>query len=71
MANDAAYFRAQADRARADADAAQLDNVRDRAMRSVAAFEAMATSAERVTKLRVDREAATAAKVESLEVAGS
>ena len=48
MANDSVYFRAQADRARADADAAQLDNVRDRAMRSVAAFEAMAASAERV-----------------------
>ncbi|MES2338879.1 MAG: hypothetical protein V4537_12355 [Pseudomonadota bacterium] len=62
MANDAAYFRAQADRARADADGAQLDNVRDRAMRSVAAFEAMASSAERVTRLRADREAATAAQ---------
>ena len=71
MANDATYFRAQADRARADADAAELDNVRDRAMRSVAAFEAMAASAERVTKLRVDREAATAAKVEQIEVVAS
>lgn len=61
MANDAVYFRAQADRARADAEAAELDNVRERAMRSVAAFEAMAASAERVTRLRTDREAATAA----------
>ena len=69
MANDAAYFRAQADRARADADAAQLDNVKDRAMRSVAAFEAMAASAERVTKLRGDREAATAATRAELELA--
>ena len=68
MANDAAYFRAQADRARADADAAQLDNVKDRAMRSVAAFEAMATSAERVTRLRADREAATAATRVDLEM---
>jgi len=63
MANDASYYRAQADRSRADADAAELDNVRDRAMRSVAAFEAMAASSERVTRLRTEREAATAAKV--------
>jgi len=69
MANDSVYFRAQADRARADADAAQLDNVRDRAMRSVAAFEAMAASAERVTKLRTDREAATAATRADAEAA--
>ena len=61
MAHDAAYFRAQAERARADADAAELDNVRDRAMRSVAAFEAMAVSADRTTTRRVEREAATAA----------
>ena len=67
MANDAAFFRAQAARAQADADAAQLDNVRERAMRSVAAFEAMAASAERVTRLRTDREAATAAARDAVE----
>ncbi|MHA6722544.1 hypothetical protein [Sphingomonas sp. RS2018] len=63
MANDAVFFRAQADRARADADGAQLDNVRDRAMRSVAAFEAMADSADRVTRLRIEREGATQRRV--------
>lgn len=61
MANDASFFRAQADRARADAEGAELSNVRDRAMRSVAAFEAMAASAERVSKLRAEREGASAA----------
>ncbi|MBN2972570.1 hypothetical protein JW805_11130 [Roseomonas aeriglobus] len=61
MAHDAAYFRTQADRARADAQAAELDNVRDRALRSVAAFEAMAVSAERTTQRRIAREEATAA----------
>ena len=68
MANDAAYYRAQAERSRADANGAELDNVRDRALRSVAAFEAMATSAERVTKLRADREAATAGRNEEAAV---
>ncbi|WP_294289443.1 hypothetical protein [uncultured Sphingomonas sp.] len=69
MAHDAAYFRAQADRAQADADAAQLDNVRDRALRSVAAFEAMAISAERTTQRRIAREEATAAARVPLEAA--
>ncbi|HET9510283.1 MAG TPA: hypothetical protein VFO80_03955 [Sphingomonas sp.] len=68
MAHDAAYFRAQADRARADADTAQLDNVRDRALRSVAAFEAMAVSAERTTQRRIQREEATAAARIPLEI---
>lgn len=67
MANDATFFRAQAARAQADADGAELANVRDRAMRSVAAFEAMATSAERVTQLRADREASTRAQREDAE----
>jgi hypothetical protein len=58
VAYDAAYYRGQADRARAEADAATLDNVRDRAMRSVAAFEAMAGNIERVARRRAEREAA-------------
>ncbi|MGK6319294.1 hypothetical protein [Sphingomonas sp. DT-204] len=50
------YYRVQAERARADADAATLDNVRDRALRSVAAFEAIATSLERIARRRAERE---------------
>lgn len=57
MANDSTYYRTQADKARADADAATLDNVRDRALRAVAAFDAMAESIERVARRRAEREA--------------
>ena len=60
MANDSTYYREQAARAQTDADNATLDNVRERALRSVAAFESMASSAERVSRLRSEREAATA-----------
>ncbi len=55
MAQDALFYRAQAAKAREEADAAVLDNVRERALRSVAAFETMAASAERVDRQRADR----------------
>ena len=58
MAQDALFYRAQAAKAREEANTAILDNVRDRALRSVAAFETMAASAERVTKQREDRKMA-------------
>ena len=45
---DPRFYRAQAEQARADADAAALDNVRDRHLRSAGAFEAMAERYERV-----------------------
>lgn len=57
MAYNAAYYRGQAARAQAEADAATLGNVRDRALRSVAAFETMAINIERVTRRRAEREA--------------
>lgn len=56
--SDPRFYRAQADQARADADAAQLDNVRDRHLRSAGAFEAMAERYERVATSRAAREAA-------------
>lgn len=56
MAYDAGYYRGQAERAQAEADAATLDNVRDRALRSAAAFDAMAANLERVTRRRIERE---------------
>lgn len=58
MAQDALFYRAQAAKAREEAEAAVLDNVRDRALRSVAAFETMARAAERVTRQREDRKSA-------------
>ncbi|MGK6317977.1 hypothetical protein [Sphingomonas sp. DT-204] len=57
MAYDAAYYRGQAARAQAEADAATLANVRERALRSVAAFETMAANLERVARRRAEREA--------------
>lgn len=57
MANDAAYYRGLAARAHTEADEATLNNVRDRALRSAAAFETMAVQHERVAKRRAEREA--------------
>ncbi|WP_347303326.1 hypothetical protein V5740_01500 [Croceibacterium sp. TMG7-5b_MA50] len=52
---DAAFYREQAAKAQVEADAATLDNVRDRALRSVTAFQAMATSAQLVADQRERR----------------
>jgi hypothetical protein len=58
MSNDANHYRELAARAQAEADAASLDNVRDRALRSAAAFETMAQQHELTAKRRAAREAA-------------
>ncbi len=50
-------FRANAAKCRADADAATLDNVRDRNLRAEAAWLAMAERQERVDSARAVREA--------------
>jgi hypothetical protein len=58
-------FRTRADEARADAEAALLDNVRDRCLRSAAAWDDMAARAQRTEKMRTrlatEKEAARAA----------
>jgi hypothetical protein len=46
------FFRARAAEARADAEAATLDHVRERCHRSEAAWEALAHKAERSERLR-------------------
>lgn len=48
-------YRQQAEQARADADAATLDNVRDRCLRAEAAWLAMAERQERVESGRAGR----------------
>ena len=58
MANGVTHYRELAARAQAEADGSMLDNVRDRALRSAAAFEAMAVQHERTFKQRMEREAA-------------
>jgi hypothetical protein len=65
MSTQHEQFTARADEARADAQAATLDNVRDRCLRAAAAWEAMAARARRTDVLRAkqiaDKEAAQAA----------
>lgn len=61
MSSQLDFYRARASEARADADAATLDNVRDRCLRAAAAWEAMAARAERSDAHRAQAEAAKAA----------
>ncbi|MBX3595724.1 hypothetical protein [Sphingomonas sp.] len=57
MAAPIELYREQAAKCRADADAAQLDNVRDRNLRAAAAWSAMAERQEHVASARAEREA--------------
>ncbi|MEG3179655.1 hypothetical protein [Sphingomonas sp. LT1P40] len=52
-------YRQHAERARAEADSATLDNVRDRSLRAEAAWLAMAQRQETVDRARAVREAST------------
>lgn len=58
------FYLARAEQARADADAATLDNVRDRCLRSEAAWTQLAERAAKTEQLRVAHEAAKAAALE-------
>jgi hypothetical protein len=51
------FYRARAVEARADADKAALDNVRERCLRAAAAWENMAERAARTGKMRERLEA--------------
>lgn len=57
MADNRAHYRQLASQALQEADAAILDNVRDRALRSAATFEAMALRHEQMVESRARREA--------------
>ena len=50
--NQLEFYRSRADQARADGDAATLDNVRERCRRSEAAWTALADRAARSEQLR-------------------
>lgn len=63
---DPSFYRQQANQALADADAAQLDNVRDRCLRAAQAFTAMAERYERVATSRAAREAAAGTNKEPM-----
>jgi hypothetical protein len=62
------FYRDRAAQARADADAAILDNVRDRCLRSEAAWTVLADRAEKTEQLRSAQEAAKAAALEAQEI---
>lgn len=55
------FYRARAAEARADADAATLENVRQRCLRAAAAWEDMADRAARTDRMRARQEADKAA----------
>jgi hypothetical protein len=63
MADDPAFFRARAAAEHAAAEAATLDNVRDRCERAEAAWTQMADRAERTRHAREAREAVRTAEV--------
>jgi hypothetical protein len=60
MADNAAFYYRRAAEERANADAATLDNVRERCERAAAAWETMAARSDRVDQHRAEREAAIA-----------
>lgn len=71
MTNNSASYRVLAARARTEADEATLDNVRDRALRSAAAFETMALQLERTATRRAERDLAVETKAADALIAGS
>ena len=62
MSTNEQFYRTRAAEARADADKAGLDNVRDRCIRSAEAWETMADRARRTERLRLETEARKAAE---------
>ncbi len=61
------FYRSRAAQCRAEADAATLDNVRERCLRAEAAWVAMAERGERTEQMRADRDAAKAAEAGALQ----
>jgi hypothetical protein len=55
------HYTARAEEARADADTATLDNVRDRCLRAAAAWEVMASRLARTETMRAETETRKAA----------
>ena len=60
------FYRARAAEARADAEAATLDNVRERCLRSAIAWEGMADRVRRTDRLRTETAARKAAEAAAL-----
>jgi hypothetical protein len=64
------FYRARAAEARAEAEAASLENVRQRCLRAAAAWEDMADRAARTDRMRARQEADRAASAAPLTAAG-
>jgi hypothetical protein len=64
------FYRARAAEARADAEAATLENVRQRCLRAAAAWEDMADRAARTDRMRARQDAEKAAAAAALAAAG-
>lgn len=60
MADDSTLYRARAVLEQANANAASLDNVRERAQRAANAWTVMADRADRAASLRTSRHGSTA-----------
>jgi hypothetical protein len=67
MSSQHDFYTARAADARADADSATLDNVRERCLRAAAAWEAMAARAHRSDVFRAKQEAEKAAVSQQAE----
>lgn len=66
MADNPEFYRVRAAEERANAEAATLDNVRDRCDRAARAWEAMAARSIRTVQAREEREAAAAERAQAL-----
>ena len=62
------FYRARAAEARADAEAASLENVRQRCLRAAAAWDDMADRAARTDRMRARQEADKAAAAAAASV---
>jgi hypothetical protein len=71
MSNQHDFYIARATEARADAERATLDNVRERCLRAAAAWDAMAARAHRTETMRAKQEAAKAATREAEALAAT
>ena len=65
------FYVTRADEARADADKAELANVRDRCLRAATAWDAMAARAHRSDVHRAKAEAAKAEAAQLIEIAAT
>lgn len=67
MSQQIEFYRARAADARREAEKTQLQNVRDRCLRSAEAWEQMASRAARTDRMRAETEARKAAEAQAAQ----